>query len=131
MSRILAIVIAYALFAGLSATHAARDTGLPVNSGPNLEMVVLEVDGCIYCGVFRRQLLPAYQASRHGRAIPVRFVDINDEALARIGLTQPVGMVPTFVVLENNEEIGRIPGLMGHADFFRALDVITAGRLDN
>lgn len=111
--------------------QAARDLTVPPPTSSNLEMVVLEVDGCIYCNVFRKQMQPNYEASKQGRAVPLRFIDINDhEKLAKLGLTQPVGIVPTFVILENNSEIGRIPGYMGHHDFFRAIDHILAGRID-
>jgi len=91
-------------------------------------MVVLEVPGCIYCNVFRRQLLPTYKSSKQAKRIPIRFVNLNDPALAEIGLTQPVGIVPTFVILEDNQEIGRIPGYMSRHDFFRAIDYILSGR---
>jgi thioredoxin-related protein len=113
---------------GLPSTQAARDLWTTAEPKPNLEMVVLEVSGCIYCNVFRRQLLPTYKASKKAKKIPIRFVDVNDPAVAEIGLTQPVGIVPTFVILENNQEIGRIPGYMSRRDFFRAIDYIVSGR---
>lgn len=114
--------------AALPASKAARDLQTAAYPGSNLQLVVLEVDGCVYCDVFRRQMLAAYKASKQGKKAPIRFVDINDPALGDIGLTQPVGMVPTFIMLENNQEIGRIPGLMGRQDFFRAIDYILIGR---
>lgn len=129
MKRIACIVVFYLAMTGLlSISHAARDPHTSILPSTGLQLVVLEVEDCIYCDVFRRQLLPAYQSSRQGRKAPVRFVDINDPALGEIGLTAPIGTVPTFVVLEDNREIGRIPGLMGHHDFFRAIDYILAGR---
>ncbi len=112
----------------LHSSKAARDLDTAAKPGSNLQLVVLEVDGCIYCDVFRRRLLTAYEASKQGKKAPIRFVDINDPALGDIGLTQPVGMVPTFIMLENNQEIGRSPGLMGKQDFFRAIDYLLIGR---
>lgn len=116
------------MIAALPAPQAARDLTTPAAHTPNLQLVVLEVPGCIYCGVFRRQLLPRYEASKQGKDIPVRFVDLNDPELGEIGLTQPIGVVPTFVLLENNTEIGRIPGYVSHRDFFKAIDHILDGR---
>ncbi|MEQ8824989.1 MAG: thioredoxin family protein [Filomicrobium sp.] len=107
--------------------QAARDGQTQPSPTPQMELVVLEVEGCVYCGVFRRRHLENYKASRQGKKIPIRFVDINDPALGNIGLTQPVGIVPTFIVLKNNEEIGRIPGLVSHHDFYRAIEHITKG----
>ena len=113
---------------GLPSSQAARDFWTTADPKPNLEMVVLEVSGCIYCTIFRRQLLPTYKDSEKAKKIPIRFVDVNDPAMADIGLTHPVGIVPTFVILENNQEIGRIPGYMSRHDFFRAIDYIVSGR---
>lgn len=107
--------------------QAARDSHTMPAATPQMELVVLEVDGCIYCNVFRQRHLANYKASRQGKKIPIRFVNINDPAVGNLGLSQPVGIVPTFVVLQNNQEIGRIPGLVGHHDFYRAIDHITAG----
>ncbi|MBU2581898.1 MAG: thioredoxin family protein [Alphaproteobacteria bacterium] len=112
----------------LPSSQAARDVAVAPTPGPNLQLVVLEVDGCIYCDVFRQRLLPAYQSSKQGKRAPIRFVDINDPALGDFGLTQPIGTVPTFIMLENNQEIGRIPGLMGREDFFKAVDWMLIGR---
>lgn len=112
----------------LPTSKAARDFATEPAPATNLQLVVLEVEGCIYCDVFRQRLLPAYNASKQGKRAPVRFVDINDPALGDLGLTQPVGMVPTFIMMENNQEIGRIPGLMGREDFFRAVDFMLIGR---
>jgi thioredoxin-related protein len=122
------LIFCFAIFAALPVSQAARNLETPASTSTKFQLVVLEADGCIYCNVFRRQLLPAYEASLHGKKAPIRFIDINDPSLGKLGLTQPVGVVPTFVVLENNEEIGRIPGLVGRHDFFRALDYIFAGR---
>lgn len=122
------LIFCFAILAALPVSQAARDLQADTTRATKFQLVVLEADGCIYCNVFRRQLLPAYEASLHGKKAPIRFIDINDPALGELGLTQPVGLVPTFVVLENNEEIGRIPGLVGRHDFFRALDYIFAGR---
>lgn len=128
MMRVLGLLIFCVGFvASLPTSQAARDTQTPPQISTNLQLVVLEVKGCVYCDVFRRQLLETYKSSKQGKKAPIRFVDINDPALGDLGLTEPIGMVPTFVMLEDNQEIGRIPGLMGHQDFFRAIDYILIG----
>ncbi|MBU1212876.1 MAG: thioredoxin family protein [Alphaproteobacteria bacterium] len=117
----------FGVLAAMPPTNAARDLQTSAAPGPSLQLIVLETDGCVYCDVFRRRLLAAYQSSKQGKRAPIRFVNINDPALGDLGLTQPVGIVPTFIMLENNQEIGRIPGLMGHQDFFRAIDYMLIG----
>jgi hypothetical protein len=91
----------------------------PASSG--LELVVLEVPGCIYCPVFRRDVLPRYDAFARGRELPIRFLDLNDAAADRLELDGPVGIAPTVVLLKDNREVGRIPGYLGPDNFFHAV----------
>lgn len=122
--RRLLLLAALALIAIGSAdipSKAARDvqTGSLSSDGGSLELVVFEVDGCIYCGVFRRDVLPTYQLSQHAKGVPIRFVDINDPAADRIGIDGRISMVPTFVLLKDNREVGRIPGYFSPENFFQ------------
>jgi thioredoxin-related protein len=112
----------------LSRTRAGLDIDAPITNSSGLEIVVMEAPGCIYCDVFRRDILPSYQASEHGRLVPVRFVDINDDAAANaLALDTPINIVPTFLVIKNNKEVGRIPGYTGPEDFFHSINFLLSG----
>ncbi|MBL8883837.1 MAG: thioredoxin fold domain-containing protein [Hyphomicrobium sp.] len=115
-----------ALFAfGLcEAVDAGLDVEAPIPANGNMELVVMEAPGCVYCTLFRRDVLPAYTASPRGKDLPIRFVDINDEAASAIGIDYPVDIVPTFVVLKNNKEVGRIPGYTGPEFFFHTINYL-------
>jgi hypothetical protein len=86
------------------------------------ELIAFEAPGCSYCPVLRRDVAPSYPSSRAGKWAPLRFVDINDEAIAGIELTSPVTMVPTVVLVRDGVEIGRIAGYVGPANMHRLLD---------
>lgn len=124
MRRVLSALVITALVAvASSGTHAAReiDSGmLPPTGG--YELLVLEVPGCIYCRVFRRDVLPAYEESSRAREVPIRFVDLNDVDEARLGLASPVDVVPTVVLLRDSQEIGRITGYLGPENFFHSVN---------
>ncbi len=125
MRTVLAATAALLLFAASTpASRAGLDATAPVPQGPNLSLVVMEAPGCDYCEVFRRDVLPAYEASPRAKEMPVRFVDINDEAANLLGLDSPVDVVPTFVVLKNNKEIGRIPGYTDSEYFFHHINYL-------
>lgn len=112
-----------ASFAVLGTSHAGLDPVAPVpQSDGTFELVVMEAPGCTYCTLFRRDVLPSYEASERAKDMPIRFIDVNDEAAAALGLEAPVEIVPTFVVLKNNHEIGRIPGYMGPEYFFHTIN---------
>jgi len=115
-----------ALFAfGLcEAVNAGLDVEAPIPSNGNMELVVIEAPGCIYCTLFRRDVLPSYAASPRSKDLPIRFVDINDEAASAISIDYPVDIVPTFLVLKNNKEVGRIPGYTGPEFFFHTINYL-------
>lgn len=119
------IVFALALFAiPLSGGNAGIDPDAQVTNLGNMQLVVMEADGCIYCNIFRRDVLPSYEASERGKDLPVRFIDVNDVETARIELQSPIDILPTFVVIKDNREIGRIPGYMGPEDFFHSINYL-------
>ncbi len=117
-------VAALALVAGLSHSRAGLDVDAPIPHTSGFELIVMEAPECIYCGLFRRDVLPSYEASERGKDLPIRFVDINDEAANRLVLVAPVDTVPTFLVVKDNKEIGRIPGYMGPEFFFHSINYL-------
>lgn len=109
-----------ALITALSTSNAARDLiGAPTS--PAAEIIMIEVEGCVYCKVFRRNVLPVYQDSPRGKEVPIRFVDYNTQAAAELPLNGPVTIVPTFVMMKDNREVGRLPGYVGRSEFLRAV----------
>lgn len=117
------------LMAPLSSGRAGIDPGASVPQLGNLQLLVMEADGCIYCGIFRRDVLPSYEASERGKEMPVRFVDINDIPKTGIELQSQIDILPTFVIIKDNREIGRIPGYMGPEDFFHSINYLLSSSL--
>jgi thioredoxin-related protein len=124
--RILArlVFILLILVAPLSSGRAGIDPDASVPQLCNLQLVVMEAEGCIYCTVFRRDVLPSYEVSERGKDMPVRFVDVNDVVKSGIELVQPIDILPTFVVVKDNREVGRIPGYVGPEDFFHSINYL-------
>ena len=118
-----ALFIAVAAMVGISvsASHAGLDVEAPLPTS-NLELIVMEAEGCTYCDLFRRDVLPSYQASERAKDMPIRFLDINDATAEELGLDSPVDIVPTFVVLKDHKEVGRIPGYVGPEFFFHSIN---------
>jgi thioredoxin-related protein len=127
MSRVLLLSLAILAATLLgSATRAAHDleTGsLPVSG---YEILVVEAEGCIYCQIFRRDVLPAYATSPRARQVPMRFVDVNAADAAKIALNEPVELVPTALVLKEGREVGRIAGYVGPEAFFHSINRLLA-----
>ncbi len=124
------IVLGLALLtAPLSSGSAGIDPDAPVPQYTNLQLVVMEAPGCIYCNLFRRDVLPSYQTSERGKDMPVRFLDVNDVPKTGIELQSPIDILPTFVIVKDNRELGRIPGYMGPEDFFHSINYLLSSSL--
>ena len=115
-STVLALLFALTMIIPAKSSRAGLDLETAALSTGTLELVVIEADGCIYCGLFRRDVLPSYAVSEQGKQMPVRFVDVNDTNTARLDLKSPVDIVPTFIVVKSQHEVGRISGYMGPED---------------
>ncbi|MEM9356311.1 MAG: thioredoxin family protein [Pseudomonadota bacterium] len=93
------------------------------------EIVVFEIKNCIYCQLFRRDVLPGYRLSKRGRVVPMRFLDASRPNARVLGLKQPLKQVPTVVVFRRGQEVGRITGYTGPSAFYQLLNRIFEGAL--
>ncbi|HML29707.1 MAG TPA: thioredoxin fold domain-containing protein [Hyphomicrobium sp.] len=109
----------------VSISCADVDTEAAIPTGA-LELVVVEAQGCIYCQLFRRDVLPAYRASAQAKNLPVRFVDINDIEADHLNFKTEVDVVPTFVVVRSQTEVARISGYVGPENFFHSISYLLA-----
>src|SRR5436190_15265245 len=91
---------------------------------PTLEVLVFEHADCVYCRVFRRDVLPQ-QAVRANTA-PLRFVDIAKDDTDSLGLNSRIDTLPTAVIMRNGREVDRIVGYWGPTGFFQLLSHILA-----
>ena len=103
-------------------SFAALDFSAPGQSGTGLELVVVEAPGCIYCHLFHRDVVPAYEKSPRSKTVPMRFLDLNEDAFFSLRLDRPIESVPTVLVLRGSREIGRIPGYVGPMNFFLTIN---------
>ncbi len=108
--------------------NAGLDLDAAIAGRTELQLVVMEAPGCIYCGLFRRDVLPSYEASARAKDVPVRFLDINDMATSDLDLQSSVEIVPTFVLVKGNKEVGRIPGYVGPETFYRSINYLILTR---
>ena len=87
--------------------------------------------GCPYCRQWRREVGKAYENSAEGRRAPLRTVQLRGPKPSDITLTSPVNVTPTFVLVEDGREVGRMIGYGGPDFFWSKLDVmmrkLTAG----
>jgi len=84
------------------------------------ELVMYRTAGCPWCAKWDAEIAPIYPSTEAGRRAPLRKVDHDREKVPEIALVRPVRYSPTFVLVEDGREIGRIEGYPGE-DFFWGL----------
>ena len=111
-------VVAAIIAVGPAGGRAAHDLGADSLSATGDELIVFEVTNCVYCALFRRDVLPRYQRSTRARSVPIRFVDARTAAARQYKLAEPLQTVPTFVLMRRGREAGRVAGYTGPEPFF-------------
>lgn len=89
---------------------------LPFAQASAAELLMYRRDGCPYCAAWDREVGPGYNNSSFGKVAPVRMVDVHG-ARPQIALRSPIIYTPTFVLVDEAREIGRIEGYSSN-DFF-------------
>jgi hypothetical protein len=85
-----------------------------------LQLVMFEQVGCSYCARWTREIGPIYPLTTEGKAAPLRRIDIHDPLPDDITLTRPAVFTPTFVLVLEGAEQGRLEGYISQ-DFFWGL----------
>jgi thioredoxin-related protein len=81
------------------------------------ELLMFRRAGCPWCAAWDREIGPIYGKTELGRRIAIRFIDLDQRDALKFKLESPVRFTPTFVLLDEDREIGRIEGYPGQ-DFF-------------
>lgn len=102
-TKLLAAFALSSLLRGVTAADAA-------------ELVMVEEQGCMWCERWNEEIGVVYHKTDEGAIAPLRRVDVH-ELPKEITFASRPHYTPTFVLVENGVEVGRIEGHPGD-DFF-------------
>lgn len=85
------------------------------------ELVMVEQHGCHWCEQWNAEIGPIHPKTEEGRRAPLRRVDLRALPDDIVFASPPV-FTPTFVLVENGEELGRIEGYAGDEFFWFLLN---------
>lgn len=109
-------LLAITAFAALAADRAAEAA----------ELVMLEQSGCAWCARFNAEIAPGWPKTAEGRKAPLRRVDINAPWPADLSGIAKDRFTPTFVVVADGIEMGRLRGYPGDEFFWFRIGEILA-----
>lgn len=88
--------------------------------GRAMELVMVEQPGCVYCAAWDKAIAPIYPKTEAGQAAPLVRVDLRADPPEGVTYARPVLFTPTFILVDDGAEVGRIEGYPGE-DFFWGL----------
>ncbi|SMO57602.1 hypothetical protein [Ruegeria faecimaris] len=96
----------------------------PMALRAEMTLLMAEEDGCMWCARWDSEISEIYPKTPEGNAAPLRRVDIHAAMPDDIALERPLYYTPTFVLLDNGREVGRIEGYPGEDFFWGVLGVL-------
>ncbi len=82
-------------------------------------LLMAEEDGCYWCAKWNEEIAHIYPKTAEGRTAPLRRYDVHDQP-PDVTFVRRVHYTPTFILVEDAQEVGRIEGYPGQ-DFFWGL----------
>lgn len=89
---------------------------------PVYRLLMVEQRGCYYCEKWKHEIGPAYPQSAEARIAPLEFVDLRGQWPEGITVGARPVFTPTFILLKDGVEAGRLEGYAGEHFFWGLLD---------
>lgn len=106
-----------ALAVGLLALVCVGFQVITARTASAAELVMFQEHGCYWCERWDTEIGVVYARTDEGQRAPLRRVDIHDTRPADLKSVERLNFTPTFVLMDQGVEVGRITGYPGE-DFF-------------
>jgi hypothetical protein len=90
----------------------------------DVALYMVEQPGCIYCARWDSEVGDAYDKTAEGRAAPLIRIQLRDPLPEGISFARKAVFTPTFVLVQNGQELERIEGYPGEDFFYGMLGVM-------
>ncbi|SOC00443.1 hypothetical protein SAMN05877809_102617 [Rhodobacter sp. JA431] len=98
---------------------------LAVSAG-ELRLLMVEQPGCAYCARWEEEIGPKYALTAEGQAAPITRVQLRAPLPEGLTTASPASFTPTFILLDDGTETGRIEGYPGEDFFWPMLSALIA-----
>lgn len=97
--------------------------GGPANSG-ELRLLMLDQEYCEWCEAWEEEIGVVYHKTAEGKRAPLIRASIHEPLPEGITLARRAHFTPTFVLLQDGREVGRIDGYPGEDFFYGLLEIL-------
>jgi hypothetical protein len=94
---------------------------LPAPMANAAELLAIESARCPYCLAWEHEIGHSYANTEEGRRAPLRRLKIEAGRPADLKNLEIVHTTPTFILMEDGQEVGRVVGYAGERSFWPAL----------
>lgn len=105
------------VLAAAAATMVGSQANARAAAHPPIFLLYVHERGCPFCRLWEQRIAPIYPRTREGQLAPLVAIDRRDPGLGGTGVAGSIHYTPTFVLIRDGREIGRIEGFAGD-DFF-------------
>lgn len=113
ITRIPAVICIFVLVVFFAPTSASAET----------YMLMAEEDGCYWCQKWDDEIAHIYPKTVEGKIAPLMRYDLHAET-PDVEFKQRVHYTPTFILVRNGQELGRIEGYPGEDHFWALLTML-------
>jgi hypothetical protein len=88
------------------------------SAAADLKLIMVTSEYCPSCQAWERDVGEVYEKSSYARKLPLRRVEIGSKMPKYVAIKKPVGETPTFLIVQNGQEIDRQRGYVDAEMFF-------------
>ena len=85
------------------------------------ELVMVEEAGCVWCARWNAEIGPVYPNTEEAEIAPLRRLDLRGPRPDDLSFDAPLRITPTFVLVEDGQEVARLEGYPGEEFFWPLL----------
>ncbi len=102
----------------------AMGFGLAPWAATAAELLMFDAYGCMHCELWKDDIGVYYHKTREGKSAPLRIVSLDEKRPEDLDWIEGVRFSPTFVLIHNDREIGRIVGYPGEDLFWMNMETV-------
>ena len=97
-----------AIIADIVSDHFAEK--IEKNLSEITELVMFSSPLCTHCVHFEQNVAPGYKDHALSKIAPLSSVNMDEQGTGIYHLKEPIEVLPTFVIIKNGKEVGRLAG---------------------
>ena len=91
------------------------------------ELLLFEANGCYWCDRWKSEVGRYYHKTSEGQVMPLRIVSLDRPMPGDLAWMRGVRASPTFVLVDEGHELGRIVGYQGEKRFWMRMERMLGG----